>query len=833
MSSAYPDRAAELPGLPSWGEGWIASYLAQAGPDDVMRGDAGRGARWWQHLMEGMSQLADGRLAEVQDRIGRQANDLGTAFRLPGEADERRWPLSAIPLLIGADEWRGLEAGIIQRAELLETILGDIFGAQRLVAEGALPAAAIAGSARFWRSMIGVAPPGGKRLHIYAADLARGPDGEWRVLADHTRTPTGAGYALENRLASSRVLGTLQKRLNVQRLAPFYTIFREGLAACSHRSDPRIALLSPGRFNQSYAEQAHLARYLGFLLVEGEDLAVRDDRLYVRTIEGLKRVDVVWRRMDSRFIDPLAFDNQSAIGVPGLMDAVAAGHVVLANAPGAGVAEARAMAAFLPALARRLLKEPLLIPNIATWWCGQPAECDHVVDRLERLLIAPAFEGEVAGLTGATPVLGAELDQGARETLLRAMKRRPQDYVGQEVVRLSTVPAVVGGMLAPRPFTLRVFAARDGNGDWRVMPGGFARLSDAADVRAAVMGDGAFSADVCIVGDRPVESVSLLPQQVAIRRNPGTLPSRAADNLYWLGRYLERGEATLRLVRAALGGTIDADSGAALVPATMARLTNLLLSSGAAWATPGGEDDVLTLAASALDGPGIASVRTLIATVHGIGEGIRDRLSADVWRLLDAPAPPPSGEDAAGLLDRATALQERFSALAGLSCENMARTAAWRFQDIGRRVERGILTCRQLRIFAPDEAVADDLTTLLDLADSQITYRARYMTGIALAPVRDLVALDPYNPRALAYQVARIRDHVAALPVLGDDGMAEEQQLLAIELSGLLAMARAEALGAQAVLGIENRLLALSEAISRRFFLHGSETLRAAGMTLA
>ncbi|MET0269579.1 MAG: circularly permuted type 2 ATP-grasp protein, partial [Sphingomonas sp.] len=781
------DPAPYPPGMRR-GENWLTTYRNAAGRDDVLRGDEGRGGRWWRTLLDGLAHVSDGSLAQMQDRIARQVKELGTAFRLPGEASERAWPLSAIPLLIGEDEWEGIAAGVCQRADLMERVLDDIYGAQTLVRQGALPAALVAGSPNFWRSMIGVPPPGGRRLHIYAVDLARGPDGEWRVLADHARAPAGAGYALENRLAASRVMGTLQTRLNVERLAPFFSAFRAGLAAVCHRDDPRIALLTPGRYNQSYAEQAHLARYMGLMLVEGADLAVRDGHLFVRTIEGLKRVDAVWRRIDTRFLDPLAFDSHSAIGVPGLMDAVHAGSAVIANAPGAGVMESAGMAAFLPLLSRRLTGERLRLPSIATWWCGQPREQAVVEASLDDLLIVPSFGDAPPCLPGGRPMLGARLDGAARARLLAGMARRPQDYVGQEVVRLSSMPAVADGALVARPFTLRVFAARDGNGDWTVMPGGFARLGGDPDPRAAVMGEGAFSADVCIVARKRVAPVTLLPANIAIRRNPGTLPARAADNLFWLGRYLERGEATVRLVRAALGGTIDTVGGAALVPATIARLTGLLIASGAA-PTPDDEDedvappDVPTLAREALDGEGWASVRGLLASVHAIAGGTRDRLSADVWRLVDAAPPARAGDDAAGLLDQASALLERFAGLAGLAAENMGRTSAWRFHDLGRRIERGALVCRQLRALAGDEAGADDLTTLLDLNDSQISYRARYLTGLALAPVRDLIALDPFNPRALAFQVDRLREHLEALPRLRDDGMAEEPQRLAIELA--------------------------------------------------
>ncbi len=835
---------AQLPGMPSLGEGWLQSYIVKAGTADALRGDVGRGAKWWHRLLDGVGQLTDGRLDVLQQRVARQVRELGTAFRFPGEGQERPWPLSALPLLIGADEWAGIADAICQRAELHERILDDIFGEQKLVASGAMPAALVTGSRAYWRSQIGVKPPGGHRLHIYAADLGRDPSGEWRVLNDHTRAPVGAGYALENRLASTRVMGALQTRLHVERLAPFFSAFREGLSAACRRSDPRIGLLTPGRYNQSYAEQAHLARYLGLLLVEGSDLAVRDDGLFVRTIEGLKRIDALWRRVDSRFLDPLAFDSSSAIGVPGLMDAMAAGQAVIANAPGAGVVEANAMAAFLPALSRKLLGENLKLPNIATWWCGQDRARAQVEAMLDEMLIAPAFSDVPVALPGGRPGLGAALKPAERQALLDAIALRPMDYVGQEVVRLSTTPAIQNGVLIPRPFTLRVFAARDAEGQWTVMPGGFARLGDESDVRATVMGDGAFSADVCVVAPHPVEQVSLLPQEVPIRRNPGTLPSRAADNLYWLGRYLERGDATLRLVRATLGGSIVADGGAALFPPTLERLGSLLISSGAAANEEDDEDeegeaeggetrDLPRLALLALDGDDPASVSCLLRTARSIAGGTRDRLSADVWRLIDMPRPPIASDDAESTLARAVDLQERFSALAGLAAENMGRTAGWRFHDMGRRIERAMGVCRLLRAFGGDQASADDLTTLLDLVDSQISYRARYLTGLALEPVRDLVALDPFNPRSVAYQVERIGEHLAALPTLRDDGMAEDQLAISIRVEASVRMASAKTLDTKAVLGIENMLGELSNAISARFFLQGSETLRMAGMTLA
>lgn len=815
---------------------WIAEYCAHNLKGDVLcaqRDDAA-----WTAMFEELAAVAGDDLGHARERVQRHAEDIGTGFRIIGESEERPWPVSPVPLLIEAEEWAGIAAGIVQRAELLETILADLYGGARLVTRGLIPAALVGGSPFFLRPMAGLVPPGGHHLHFVAIDLGRGPTGEWRVLGDHLRAPAGAGYALENRLAVSRTMGALQNRLNMERHAPFFAAFREGLAAACQRTEPRIGLLTPGRYDPSYPEQAHLARYLGLLLVEGADLAVREDRLYVRTIGGLKRIDALWRRTDPRLLDPLAFDSHSRIGVAGLVDAMAAGNVVVANAPGAGVLESPAFGAFLPQLATRLLGEDLELPNIATWWCGQDAERARVVEDFDRLLIGPAFGVAPLGLPGGKAVIGSEIAGAARDALMADLARRPQDYVGREVVRLSTMPVVSDSALTARPFMLRVFAARGGDGGWTVMPGGFARIGEHADVRAAVMGEGSWSADVVVYGAAPVEAVSLLPSadSVHVRRNPGTLPSRVADNFFWLGRYLERGEALLGVIRVMLGNSIDADAGAALAPATVGRLVGLVVNGGGApHPATLRRADLTQFVRTAMEadsrdpkGGGWHNVRAINRLARGIAQGSRDRLSADMVRLLDAPFPARGG-----MLDRAGSLQRRYAALSGLSAEHMSRTAAWRFHDLGRRLERALAVTRALRAFGIPNGSTDDLSTLLDLADSQISYRQRYLTGIARVPVVDLVALDPGNPRALAYQIERIAEHLRILPVLGDDGMDEPQQAQAVALSAIVATANAVSIDEDMLGDIERRLGILSDAIARRYFLQGAEPLRAAGMTLA
>ena len=447
--------------------------------------------------------------AEIERRFAsadRHLREAGVTYRAPGETADRLWPLSHLPLLIDEADWRQLTAGIAQRAELFELVLRDLYGEGRLVAEGAIPAAAIAGSSEYLRAVCGVKPPGGRYLHLYAADVGRGPDGRWWVLSDRTQAPSGAGYALENRLVLSRAFAGLYKSMNVERVAPFFEAFRDSLRASADRDEPRIGLLTPGAFSETYFEHATLARYLGFLLVEGDDLAVSGDRIHIRTVAGLKRLDVLLRRVDSNWLDPLELDASSHLGVPGLIEVLRKDGVVVANMPGSGVLEARALLGFLPSLSRRLLGEELHMPHIATWWCGQKTAREEVLSRLDEFAIEGAYGRGVPGFPGHGPVLASQLLAAERERLRAAISDRGIDFVGQELVRLSTTPVWENGRLTPRPFVLRVFAAATPNG-WTIMPGGFCRIAEQADARAVSMGDGARSADVWVVSDKAVSSV--------------------------------------------------------------------------------------------------------------------------------------------------------------------------------------------------------------------------------------------------------------------------------------------------------------------------------------
>jgi uncharacterized alpha-E superfamily protein len=619
--------------------------------------------------------------------------------------------------------------------------------------------------------------------------------------------------------------------MNVQRLAPFFDLLRKGLAATAERSDPRICLLTPGPFSETYFEQAHLARYLGFVLVEGDDLVVRDGRVYIRTIAGLRRADVILRRVDSDYVDPLELNGGSRLGVPGLVEAIRSGGVAVLNMPGSGVLESKALLGFLPQLCRRLLGQELKMPNVATWWCGQPAERALVERELESLAIAPAFNGPGPDGVSSRARLMADLSDAERSAFLTRFHDRPGDFVGQEVVRLSTTPVLRDGRLAPAPFVLRVYATATPDG-MRIMSGGFCRTSEHPDVRAISMDADVRTADVWVIADKLVERVTLLASQddVKVRRIVGQLPSRAADNLFWLGRYLERAEATLRLVRSLCTSLMDSEAALHGSGETLARLQQLLISWGALGETDLGRRASEVAAAALNDQDASGSVITLVRAARSTAASMRERLSADFWALLlDLESrllerAPHELSEAQALEQVETALRI-LAALSGLAQENMNRGAGWRFLDMGRRIERGVNTCRFTRAVAGGEATIDDLDLLLDLADSQITYRARYLVGLAATPVLDMVILDPFNTRSVAFQVFAVKNHLAELPTLLDDGMLEEPNRILLPLATQMETADAIHLDFDTILTFEQTLMRLSDAVADRYFLQGANAV--------
>lgn len=785
-------------------EARTAGYRALPGAADEMLDGEGKIRPVWQSFVAAIDRMSEHDLHERFARADRYLRDAGVFYRAYGAAgsSERVWPFSHIPVLIDEKEWKVLAEGLVQRANLLEAVVADIYSDNKLVEEGFLPPALVAANPEFLRPLVGIKPAGGHYLHFCSFEIGRGPDGNWWVLADRTQAPSGAGFALENRVATARAFSDIYGESHVHRLAPFFGAFREALQAQKQNSDDRIAVLSPGPANETYFEHAYIARYLGIMLLEGEDLAVVNGRVMVRTVAGLKPISVLWRRLDAAYADPLELDQSSHIGTPAMVQALRNGSVTFVNALGSGILETRAFLAFMPTICRHLLGEDLALPSIATWWCGQKSERDHVARNIDRMVIGPAYSRLPFFDDNGRSVLGSRVSGLSRHSTTEWLETEGPNLVGQEVVTLSTTPALVDGKLTPRPMSLRVYAARTRDG-WQIMPGGFARIGSGDDVTALAMQSGGSAADVWIVSNKPVDRTSLLPAEESFTRNmPGSLPSRAADNLYWLGRYIERSEGALRILRAWHARFAEsADPDQPLLAYVARYLSDI---------------DV-----EMKHGVPESLLRNIDSAVYS-ASNIRDRFSPDGWLALNDLAKTARrfhdtvklGDDAAHAM---TILLRKLAGFAGLVHENMYRFTGWRFLTVGRLLERGLHMTRLLGHMTTEEAPDGALDMLLEIGDNVMTHRRRYNVSTARLTVTDLLALDPLNPRSILFQLNEIRTEVEQLPNAFANGQMSPFYRETMRLHSTLAVMTPETMDAEIYAGLERDLEKLSDLLASTY----------------
>lgn len=780
--------------------------------DEMVDGKGGLRPHW-RGLLGAFSSLGDGGLAERAVRLQRAFDEEGVTSVLPGASStEHAWRCDPVPLPIPAAEFAELEAGLAQRARLLEAILADLYGPQSLLADGALPPALAFANASFLRASRFVDTP--SRMQFYAADLVRGPDGAWRVLADRTSGAAGIGFARENRRLLSRVMPEAFRPMQVRTLRPFFDIWQDSLQKLAPtgqnngRTTPTVALLTPGTGSPQWFEHMYLSRELSCALVEGGDLTVRGGAVFLKTLRGLQQVDVLLRRLDGRMIDPLELDHGSLLGVAGLMDAARTGAVRISNDPGAGAVEAPAMAAFLPALSMRLLDERLMLQSVPTMWLGERRARDLVQQDPGRWLVRPALDGNAHAIAPLT------LTPSDRVALMRKIEQRPWEWAASAAIPPSMAPCVDGDGLTPRPVVIRLFLVLDG-GVWRAMQGGLARVMEEGADYAGRLPGGGLSKDIWILNEERGDILGPPPLPVPalrIRRAAGDLPSRVADNLFWLGRYIERLERSARLIRATIARLAR---GSALMPREVIELQSLarcLVEAGCVPVEASHSSASGTLLADSL----LASVREggamhdRFLAISRLTESVRDRLTGDMYAtftqaLRAARADAASaGRSLDGLSHAMVSILRYSTAVAGVAAESMVRGGGWLFLDLGRRIERAHAVTKEIAI-AIDHTPArieTGLRLVLELCDSAITYRSRYLHVLQPAPVLDLVLADQGNPRGLAFQLVAIH---GLLDELGEGGGRE---LLAAAAAGLLAEVEAIV---QGVLEAQDQALATSD----------------------
>jgi uncharacterized circularly permuted ATP-grasp superfamily protein/uncharacterized alpha-E superfamily protein len=726
--------------------------------------------------------------------------------------------------LLLAEEWRVIEAGLAQRARLLDALLSDLYGPQRLLSEGLVPPELVFGHPNYLWPCQGIVPRGGNWLHIYAADLARAPDGRWWLLADRTQAPSGAGYALENREIVEQVLPEAIRQLEIKRLAGVFSELREQLL--SHGDDgenPLAVILTPGPFNETYFEHAYLARQLGLPLAEGTDLTVRDDTVYLKTLAGLKRVHAILRRLDDDFCDPLELRSDSTLGIPGLLGAVRANRVVMANALGTGVLESAAWMGFLPRIAERLLGEKLILPSVATWWCGEKPALDYVLAHLDRLVIKPTYPNQ-----RFEPAFGRNLEGETRRRLIQRLRARPYAYVAQEYLSLSQTPVwrphgALG--FAATAVSIRMYAVAGPSGN-QVMPGGLARVAPDAAVDVVSTQRGGGSKDVWVLPDSAED-----PTVASGTRTPGArvrhddIPSRLVENLYWFGRYTVRCEDKARLLR----GTLTARADEAVWNAAVKFCRDL--------------------GVMAIDGDPVASVRDdrnpqgVIADVRRLAwcaSQVRTRLSASYWRAVHDMQRRLQDSIAAREEPRTTLDQLLLSlaALAGFAFDDMTQDEGWRLLRIGRRLERLQFAAGLLAEHLASEGATrqSHVEWLLEAYDSTRIYRSRYVVAPRLGPMLDLLVRDSEHPRALAFQwraIARDLEILGtSLGITGEIGLDEaipqltDAKLAALEADGVEATHARQSM-AERLRALGWSAGALSDRLSLRHFSHIAQNAQA------
>lgn len=819
--------------------------------DEAIVSDGGVRAHWQPLFAD---QLSSPHAAqERHDLCRRLLKEYGVTYNAPGgnETEPRPWQLDSWPLLISSDEWNSLSWGVAQRAQLLNLILADIYGPRRLLASGELPPEVVLANPAFLRAATHVVPPQNNYLSLYAVDVARSPNGRWWVVGDRTDTPVGMGYALENRIVLSRVYPDLISDLFVTRLAKFFSGLRDRLIslASARGDEPRVVIFTPGPYHPTHFEQVYLARYLGFSLVEGEDLTVRDRGVFLKTLNGLLPVDVILRCVRSDYCDPLELRDDSLLGVAGLLQAARAGNVVIANAIGTGVIETPALLPFLPGLCRRLLGEELLLPPVATWWCGQNDALKAVSGKLDRLVIKHAFPSR-----DTDAFLPGKHDPAKLRAMLEA---NPHLFVGQEYVQLSTAPTWQNQQLQPRHLMLRLYAASTGNGQFAVMPGALARAGNSPDsiIMSAETGGG--SKDTWVLGQSRQDTTSLLPtggRSAALSRAGFILPSRLADNLFWLGRYMERIEFGCRVARCVLHRLTDETQ-----PGQLDGLKFLLSALTQHGRIPRNEEDVepapvdfaeeleRAIRVAAFDPENPRSIAADIGRVERIATAVRDRLSHDAWRIVRALDDKISGqlhlekarcEDELAALDEILLLLLSFS---GQTMDGMTRDNGWRFLDIGRRLERAA-DLSDLILHAMVEPGTDEsarLPVLLEIANSAMTYRSRYVFGPDPAPVLDLLLADESNPHSVAFQLSTLYQHVRSLRVDQDTSHKGKEQKIVhavfskmrlIDVDALAVLKRKSRRVRLAVLlrRITQSMEELSRTLTRSYLTH-AQTVRPMG----
>lgn len=803
----------------------------------------------WTYLLDSLHELGADAFQERFEKARRILRDDGATYNIYSDKDSpsRTWNLDLIPSIITSEQWADIESGLLERAELFDLIFKDLYGPRNLIRQGVIPPEAVFAHSGFLRACQGIRLPSEHDLILHAVDMIRSDTGEVCIITDRTQSPSGAGYALENRTVMSRVLPSLFRDSHVHRLASFFHRYRQTLTSLSpNQGDPRVVILTPGAYNETYFEHAYLANYLGLRLVQSGDLMVRNGYVWMKSLDGLSRVDVILRRVDDSYCDPVELRGDSQLGIPGLLEVIRSGRVVMANPLGSGVLENPIFLKYLPAISKNILGRELRLKSVPTYWCGDAQDLEYVLTNIQRLVIKPIARGGES-----RSIFAAELTAEKLNALQARIKANPLQFVAQPSLKVSHVPTFMSGRLEPRPAILRSFAVASGS-SYTVMPGGLTRVGLAPNSLLISNQTGAQSKDTWVLDSEPETARSQAdgPDEVPVTdADLISLPSRVVENLFWMGRYAERAESSLRILRTVFV-LFNADQYISLncKRIVLQTLTEVTATQPGFINAPdelieNPEEELLMIIK---DSQRLGSVRSNLNAMINSADESKELLSSDTLRVIN------DVRDALGELDTTLAgeltsapeealdpLVSALMALSGLAQESMVRDFGWRFMELGKRLERSLLTTTLIQnMLITDEPEADQVIlveAMLLSMESLISYRRRYHARIGVQSSLELMLLDTSNPRSLLYQLEQLHAQIEALPIPNDalhELSSKERAIL--ECETIIKLSLLDELGTREggkrihlesrLLRIKTLLSTLSNIISDSYFDHRDNT---------
>lgn len=790
-----------------------AMYASSPKRFDEMLGTSQEIKNHWLAFQNTFQNMGQAEFDNRYEELKRLLRENGVTYNIYGDSGDinRPWKLDPIPYIIPQKEWSMLEAGLKQRAHVLNLIFTDVYGKKELFKKGLLPLELIYNHNGFVRQVDGIALKNKMPLTLYGVDVVRNSEGGFWVISDRTQAPSGLGYSLENRSVMSRILPDFFRDSQVRKLASFTQLYRSAInEIAAHQSEnPKVVLLSPGPHNETYFEHAYVASFMGYTLVQGDDLVVRDYHVWLKSIEGLEKIDVIIRRVDDLFCDPLELREDSHLGVPGLLEVVRKGNVTIANPVGSAVLENPGLMSFLPNICKYYLNEKLILPSIATWWCGQKTELDYVLNNLQKMKIKTIYRQD-----GKSTISEGNLSSKELELVKQKILAKPYLYVGQELIEVASTPSYTHSKLVPRFASFRNFIVAH-KGDYHCMPGGLTRSSDNKDIFKVSNQLGGYSKDTWVLGAEPPVQLSLnLPSTLKIKLTQDqSISSRAAENLYWVGRYVERTKITSRFLNVVLDQLNQENK--TVVEIERVYMENLLQSLTHLTMTyPGFLNPKKSIAMLANPFQEILRIvfdekdsGSLASTVLGLKRSIyaiRDKFSLYTWRAVYkielewSDLLQSTHHNFRSIGHSLDNMVIYLSALMEMNMESTVQEHSYLLLDLGRRIEKAMLITSLIRstlTHKNEEAVESRLIeSILITCASLNTYRSRYRAQLSITAMIDLLLLDITNPASLAYQIGLIKQHVLELPGDKKKYAQSEEQKCVFEIYAMLKLADANVL---------------------------------------